>query len=134
MVGKVLYIQLCIETQYVKFIDLGNGDSNSPLPTNNKNQTTMELMTEEWHNKFGVFKDGFGQFEYILPNNRNFDIKVIFSHDYIMLRQKASGGALQDDLISIWNRDLTRRNIYVHEWRILYKILAGEALTITQTI
>jgi hypothetical protein len=94
----------------------------------------MELMTEEWHNKFGVFKDGFGQFEYILPNNRNFDIKVIFSHDYIMLRQKASGGASQDDLISIWNRDLTRRNIYVHEWRILYKILAGEALTITQTI
>jgi hypothetical protein len=94
----------------------------------------MELMTEEWHNKFGVFKNGFGQFEYILPNNRNFNIKVIFSHDYIMLRQAGSRGPMEDDLISLWNKDLTRRNISVEEWKFLYQILTGEELTITQIV
>lgn len=94
----------------------------------------MELMTEEWHNRFGVFKNGFGQFEYELPNKHNFGLKVIFSYDYVMIRQKANGGPMEDDLISIWNKDLTKRNISVEEWKSLYHILTGEELTITQTV
>lgn len=86
-------------------------------------------MTEKWHNKFGVFKNGFGQFEYPLPEKRNFGLKVIFSYDYVMIRQKASGGPIEDDLVSIWNRDLARREMSVKEWQMLYHVLTGEELT-----
>lgn len=91
-------------------------------------------MTEEWHNKFGVFKNGFGQFEYILPENRNFNLKVVFIGDYIFLRQAGSGGLHTDDVISLWNKDLVKREITVNEWKDLYFLLTGEHLTITQKI
>ena len=31
-------------------------------------------LTEEWHNKFGVTKNGFGYFEYVLNNKNNLKI------------------------------------------------------------
>jgi hypothetical protein len=90
-------------------------------------------LTEEWHNKFGVSKNGFNQFEYALPEKNNFHIKVIFNDDYVMLRQ---GGInqkpLDDDLISVWNRDLVKRDMYVHEWQNLYFSLTGKELTIKE--
>lgn len=93
----------------------------------------MELMTEEWHNKFGVFKNGFGNFEYILPFTRSFDITVVFTTDYVMLKQ-GRGNPLEQDLVSIWNKDLMKRDMSVNEWKDLYYLLTGETLTITLTI
>jgi hypothetical protein len=85
------------------------------------------LLTEEWHNNFGVKKDGFGAFEYKIPRKNNSNIKVIFNRDYVMLRQ--GKGRIDDDLIAIWNKDIKKRDMFVHEWQNLYFSLCGEELT-----
>ena len=85
-------------------------------------------LTEEWHNKFGVFKNGFESFEYVLPRKNNISLKVIFTGDYVMLKQ--GKGTPQDDIVSIWNKDITKRDMFVHEWQNLYFALTGEELTL----
>jgi hypothetical protein len=91
---------------------------------------TPILLTEEWHNKFGTSKNVIESFEYVLPRKNNMYLKVIFTGDYVMLRQ--GQGTLEDDIVSIWNKDLTKRGMYVHEWQNLYFALTGEELTITK--
>lgn len=90
-------------------------------------------MNENWHKRFGATKNGFNQFVYDLPEKQNFKIKVVFTGDYVMLRQ-GSGRSTSDDLITVWNKDLTKRDMYVSEWKILYQALTGEELTETGTI
>jgi hypothetical protein len=85
-------------------------------------------LTEEWHNRFGVIKNGFHSFEYPLPRKNNIDVKVIFTGDYVFLRQ--GKGNHEDDVVSIWNKDLTKRDMYVHEWQKLYFSLTGEELKV----
>jgi hypothetical protein len=85
-------------------------------------------LTEEWHNKFGVIKNGFESFEYVLPRKNNISLKVIFTGDYVMLKQ--GEGTPQDDIVSIWNKDITKRDMFVHEWQNLYFALTGEELTL----
>jgi hypothetical protein len=88
-------------------------------------------LTEEWHNKLGIQKNGFLSFEYILPKKNNMDIRVIFQGDYVCLRQsKNSHFPMADDVVVIWNKDLTKRDMFVHEWQNLYFALTGEELTI----
>lgn len=100
-----------------------------------KNQAEFDPipLTEEWHNKFGVIKNGFDSFEYELPRKNNFNLKVIFTGDYVMIRQSSMDTSpMDDDIITVWNTDLTRRDMYVHEWQNLYVALTGEELTIKQ--
>ena len=84
-------------------------------------------LTEEWHNKFGVELNRFKQFVYTLPGNRNIDVKVVFDRDYIFIRQGLGG--VTDDIFTVWNKDVTKRDMYVHEWQNLYHALTGEELT-----
>lgn len=93
------------------------GENVHPLTWHGGDLTPIPL-TEEWHNAFGVERNGFDSFEYILPRTHNIAIKVIFNGDYVMLRQ-------DDDIISIWNKDLTKRDMYVHEWQNLYFTITG---------
>ena len=86
-------------------------------------------LTEEMHNKFGGYKNGFNNFEYELPIKNNFSIKIIFSGDYVFLRQSNSHNIHEDDVVSVWNKDLTKRDMYVHEFQNLYFSLCGEELT-----
>lgn len=86
-------------------------------------------LTEEWHNKFGAKKSGFNSFEYILPETNNLNIKIVFSGDYVFLRQ-GQGKSYDDDLVSVWNKDLTKREMFVHEWQNLYKSLTNQELTL----
>lgn len=93
-------------------------DELSPIP-----------LTEEIHNMFGVKKNGFNNFEYKLPTRNNLCITVVHTHEYVMLRQ-GDGKPYDDDVVSIWNKDVTRRDMYVHEWQNLYHSLTGEELII----
>jgi hypothetical protein len=86
-------------------------------------------LTEEMHNKFGVYKNGFNNFEYELPIKNNFSIKIIFSGDYVFLRQSNSHNIHEDDVVSVWNKDLTKRDMYINEFQNLYFALTGEELT-----
>ena len=88
-------------------------------------------LTEEWHNRFGVKKNGFNSFEYKLENKTNLFLTVVFTGDYVMIRQ-GSEKRIDDDMISIWNKDLTNRDMYVHEWQNLYFALTGVELTLNQ--
>lgn len=95
----------------------------------NFNELEPIPLTEEWHNKFGAKKSGFNSFEYILPETNNLNIKIVFSGDYVFLRQ-GQGKSYDDDLVSVWNKDLTKREMFVHEWQNLYKSLTNEELTL----
>lgn len=83
-------------------------------------------MDEEWHRIFGVEKDGFDSFRYKVPRNNNINITIIFTGDYVMIQQ--GDKPYESDLVSIWNKDLTKRDMYVHEFQNLYFILSGEDL------
>lgn len=87
-------------------------------------------LTEEWHNKFGVYKNGFNSFEYEINDFSSFGIKIIVTEDYVFLRQGNKKNMHEDDVVSIWNKDLTKRNMYVHEFQNLYFALTGEELTL----
>jgi hypothetical protein len=86
------------------------------------------LLNEEWHNNFGIIKNGFHYFEYKIKRKNNYNIEIIFTGDYIMLIQR--DGKIEDDLICIWNKDITKRDMYVHEFQNLYFALTGEELTL----
>lgn len=87
-------------------------------------------LTEEWHNNFGVKKDVFGFFEYKIEKKGNFDIIIVFSGDYVTLKQNS--GKFSDDLIRIRNKEVTKRDMFVHEWQNLYFSLCGEELIIKE--
>ncbi len=84
-------------------------------------------LTEEWHNKFGVKINGFKSFEYTISNRQT----IIFTGDYVYLRDwhdKERKPSIDDDLCTLWNKDLKRRDMFVHEWQNLYFALTGEEL------
>ena len=86
-------------------------------------------LTEEWHNKFGVEKNGFGNFEYdICPFGRKSKV-FIFSGDYLYLRDMSGKYRSEDDIITIWNKDI-KKEFYVHEWQNLYFALTGNELIV----
>lgn len=88
-------------------------------------------LTEEWHNKFCVSKNGFNKFVYEITRKYNSDIKIIFSQGCIMLRQgNEDKNNPAEGLIVIWNKYIAKRDIYVHEWQNLYFALSGEELTL----
>ena len=45
-----------------------------------------------------------------------------------MLRQ--GFGGVKDDIVVIWNKDVSKRDMYVHEWQNLYYTLASKELTL----
>jgi hypothetical protein len=84
-------------------------------------------LTEEWHTKFGCYKNGFHSFEYKINDRK----KIIFSGDYIYLRDiqdMSNKESVGDDICVLWNNDIRRREIFVHEWQNLYFALTGEEL------
>lgn len=83
------------------------------------------LMDEDWHNNFGVKMNGFYSFEYTIPRKQNIGLTVVFSGDYVYLRQWNNDNPFDDSLITVWNEDLMRRGMYVHEWQNLYNLLSG---------
>lgn len=83
------------------------------------------LMDEDWHDNFGVKMNGFLSFEYIIPWKQNINVIVVFRDNYIFLRQKNDENPLNDSVISMWNNDIMKRGIYVHEWQNLYNSLSG---------
>lgn len=85
-------------------------------------------LTEEWHNNFGVKKNGFNSFEYQIETAK----KIIFSGDYIYLRDIENSYGVEginDNLCTLWSNDKRGRSIYVHEWQNLYFALTGQELT-----
>jgi hypothetical protein len=89
-------------------------------------------LTEEWHNRFGVSKNGFHAFEYELEQGK----LIVFSGDYVYLRDLVKYDGFQgpeDDLCVLWNNDKRGRGMYVHEWQNLFYSLRGEELTLNQS-
>lgn len=89
-------------------------------------------FTDDWHEKFGVQKNGFHNFEYIIDDRKKRK-KIIFSGDYIYLRDIDRMDGIeshQDHLCTLWNNDIRKRKIYVHEFQNLYYCLTGKELKI----
>lgn len=85
-------------------------------------------LTQEWHNKFDVHINGFKAFEYKLQNTQNLFITVVFTGDYVMLRQGEKKDS-DNEIVSIWNNDVMRRGMYVHEWQNLFRSLTNQELS-----
>lgn len=76
-------------------------------------------LTEEWHNKFGVEINGFKEFIYEISERQ----RIIFTNDYIFLLdiERMDGKrSFEDNICTLWNKDIERRDIYVHEFQNLY--------------
>lgn len=86
-------------------------------------------LTEEWHNKFGIKQNGVGVFEYKIS-----ELKIIiFSSDYVYLLDISNldgKRSIDDNICTLWNKDIKRRHMYVHEWQNLYFALTNEELII----
>lgn len=94
----------------------------------NTNHLNIFLIDESWHNKFGIKMDGFHQFTYKIDDYR----LIIFSGDYIYIRHLKNMNEISpdDDIVTLWNNDIKRRCIYVHEFQNLYKIISGNSLKV----
>ena len=88
-------------------------------------------LTEEWHNNFGVQKNGFKNFEYDICPFGNKSKVFIFSGDYLYIRDMSGKDRSEDDLITIWNKDI-KKEFYVHEWQNLYFAFTGKELRIIE--
>jgi hypothetical protein len=89
-------------------------------------------MTNDWHEKFEAKKEGNvkNRFIYILPKKMtSSDLSIVFIDGYVMLRQGNESFGY-DNVITLWNPDITRRIIYVHEWQNLYFALTGKELIV----
>jgi len=129
-----------INYHYKNYDEDGNieseGDEISPIDAGdfeNINENYLPIpLTEEWHNKFGVQKNGFNNFEYELPLTR-IAIKtlVVFTQDYVVIRSYDGGEkpSMDDNLVTIWNKDKMKRDMFVHEWQNIFHALTGEELT-----
>jgi hypothetical protein len=87
-------------------------------------------ISEEWHNRFGVEKDGFNEFKYSISVHQ----QIIFSGDYVFLRdiERMDGRpSMNDNICSLWNNDKKKRTIYIHEFQNLYFTLKGAELQLT---
>ena len=80
-------------------------------------------LTEEWHNAFGVKRNGHLSFVYELPRTNTIKLAVVFNGDYVFLRQGDKPGNYE--MVTIWNTDLTKRDMFVHEWQNWYYLLSG---------
>lgn len=86
-------------------------------------------ISEEWHNKFGVTKNGFNAFVYKIRLGKF----ISFSGDYIYLIDTVRMDEVMtpdDDICTLWNNDVRGRAIYVHEWQNLYFVIKGDELEI----
>ena len=86
-------------------------------------------LTEEWHNKFGVKVNGHMSFVYELPRKQTIYLAIVFTGDYVYLRQGKE--PKEFEMVSVWNKDLMKRDMFVHELQNLYFALTGEELTVT---
>ena len=113
---------LAITTTDIEAIEAGS-EKYRPIP-----------ITEEWHNKFGITKDGFGSFNYnICPFNKRSKV-IVFSGDYIYLRDfgEVNGKpSTEDSICVLWNND-RRGVIPVHTFQNLCHALTGKELTPTK--
>jgi len=99
-----------------------------------KSITKYVLLTEEWHNKFGIKMNGHMSFEYLIRESKFGYTKIIFSGDYVYIRQSVNNFVSDDSLVTIWNNDIKKRGMYVHEFQNLYMVLKGEELFINNEL
>lgn len=89
-------------------------------------------LTEEWHEKFGVkYNNPLSEYVYKIERKNNFDLSIIFGGDYVWIKQ-SDDKPINSNIVTVWNKDLTKRGMYVHEWQNLYYTLAGKELTIKE--
>lgn len=89
-------------------------------------------LTEKWHNKFGIKKNWFDSFVYRISEHKTIE----FSGDYVFIRdfdKDIESPSMEDNLCTLWNKDIRRRDMYVHEWQNLWFALTGSELTLNDT-
>jgi len=88
-------------------------------------------LTPEWHIRFGAKRNGFNDFVYQVS-----DIKTIsFSGDYVFMRDfdiDINAPGMTDNICTLWNNDIRKRSMYVHEWQNMWNIMTGTELTLTE--
>lgn len=85
-------------------------------------------LTEKFHNKFGIFKNGLNRFEYNISRFDKNDLFLIFSDDYLYLKSNTDDRRSPHEIICLWNKDL-KKEFYVHEFQNLYFSITNKELT-----
>lgn len=85
-------------------------------------------LTEEWHFNFGAVQTASNDFVYKISSNKT----IIFSSDYVFMRdfeKDLYSPSMEDNICTLWNKDIRKRDMYLHEWQNMFYILTGEELT-----
>ena len=123
-IGNLTNLGRVYEIQQDKFYVMDENDSSlssawaeiEPIP-----------LTEEWHVKFGANKVPMA-FEYVINDYKY----IVFIGDYVYLRDFSIDRfhpTIDDDVCTLWNKDIKKRDMYVHEWQNLYFALTQTELT-----
>jgi hypothetical protein len=89
-------------------------------------------LTEELHKKFNAKRDVdvYKLLIYTIPSTRtSFEHSIAFLDGYVIFRE-GNDTFGYDKVVTLYNPDITKRDIYVHEWQNLYFSLTGEELTL----
>ena len=87
-------------------------------------------LNDEWHKKCGVEKNKFLEYVYDISRFCKKGItQLVFSGDYLYLRESESPNGIPSDLICLWNKDVNKE-FYVHEFQNLYFFLTRKELEI----
>jgi hypothetical protein len=92
----------------------------------------MRVLDKKYlENYLGLEKDGFENYNIPIPevfSSMSMTILICLWSGYIWIREGKPGGATRDDqLVCVWNRDITRF-YYVEQLEALYFGLAGREL------
>ena len=79
----------------------------------------------------GFKKDGFGNYNLSLLDYDKMGMKILsFARDYLYIREgRKVNEQSQDDLITIWNKDI-KKEFYLHELQNLYFDITGNELIV----
>lgn len=84
-------------------------------------------LTPEWLERFGFVLDAFDAWNLELTTRFASKTLLVFASDYLYMRQFNTDKRHEDDICTIWNKDIMK-HFYVHDLQNLYFALTGQEL------
>lgn len=88
-------------------------------------------LTSEWLERFGFVQDAFDAWNLELTTRFASKTLLIFASDYLYMRQFNTDKRHEDDICTIWNKDIMK-HFYVHDLQNLYFALTGQELELKE--
>jgi len=129
--GNIVGVEIPVDLRLGRIISIHGNKVRLQMKASKITTSISQLipipLVEEIHEWLGVEKNGFGNFEYDISKHETSDTVLSVSEDYVMIRQENNGRAYDDDLITIYNKDM-QGQLYTHYFQNLYYHLTGKEI------